>query len=87
VGSPSEARTISVIVICLLFEICDLEFLVTPTDCRKRGKSIEATSGSNPNAELCFHQKIKNTFDDCGEHPIFEGKIDEGQDDKDAVAP
>ena len=27
VGSPSEARTILVIVICLIFEICDLKFL------------------------------------------------------------
>ena len=35
---------ILVIVICLLFEICYLEFLVTPADCRKRGKSIEAPS-------------------------------------------
>jgi hypothetical protein len=26
---------ILVIVICLLFEICDLEFLMTPADCRK----------------------------------------------------
>jgi hypothetical protein len=30
VGSPSEARTILVIVICLIFEICDLEFLFLP---------------------------------------------------------
>jgi hypothetical protein len=29
VGSPSEARTILVIVICLIFDICDLEFSVT----------------------------------------------------------
>jgi hypothetical protein len=36
---------ILVIVICLIFDICDLEFLVTPADCRKRGKSIEASSG------------------------------------------
>ena len=28
VGSPSEARTILVIVICLIFVICYLEFLV-----------------------------------------------------------
>gem|GEM_PF-2335349 len=28
-GSPSEARTILVIVICLIFVICYLEFLVT----------------------------------------------------------
>jgi hypothetical protein len=27
VGSPSEARTILVIVICLIFDICDLEFI------------------------------------------------------------
>jgi hypothetical protein len=27
VGGPSEARTIFVIVICLIFEICDLKFL------------------------------------------------------------
>ena len=26
-----------VIVICLIFDICDLEFLVTPGDCRKTG--------------------------------------------------
>jgi hypothetical protein len=45
VGSPSEARTILVIVICLIFDICDLEFLVTPADCRKRGKTIEDISG------------------------------------------
>jgi hypothetical protein len=31
----------------LLFDICDLEFLVTPADCRKRGKSIEASSGGD----------------------------------------
>ena len=29
VGSPSEARTILVIVICLIFVICYLEFLIT----------------------------------------------------------
>jgi hypothetical protein len=28
---------ILVIVICLLFEICDLEFFVAPPDCRKGG--------------------------------------------------
>ncbi len=28
-GSPREARTILVIVICLIFVICYLEFLVT----------------------------------------------------------
>ena len=31
----------------LIFDICDLEFLVTPADCRKRGKSIEASSGGD----------------------------------------
>jgi len=39
---------ILVIVICLIFEVCDLEFLVTSADCRKRGKTIEAPSGSSP---------------------------------------
>ena len=48
VGSPSEARTILVIVICLIFAICDLEFLVTSADCRKRGKSMQAPSGGSP---------------------------------------
>jgi len=38
---------ILVIVICLLFEICDLGFLVTSADCRKRGKNIEASSGGS----------------------------------------
>ena len=47
VGSSSEARTILVIVICLIFAICDLEFLVTPADCRKGGKIIEAQSGGS----------------------------------------
>ncbi|MGB6928170.1 MAG: hypothetical protein WBH05_03025, partial [Syntrophobacteria bacterium] len=39
---------ILVIVICLIFDICDLEFLVPPADCRKRGKTIEAPSGGSP---------------------------------------
>ncbi len=40
-GSPSEARTISVIVICLEFVICYLEFLVTLVlhYCRYHGTS------------------------------------------------
>jgi hypothetical protein len=50
VGSPSEARTILVIVICLTFVIWNLEFLT----------------------ELCPHQNVKDSFDDCGDHPIFE---------------
>jgi hypothetical protein len=29
VGSPSQARTILVILICLIFVICDLEFIDT----------------------------------------------------------
>ena len=62
---------ILVIVICLIFVICDLEFLVTQADCRKRGKSLEAPSAGSPNAELCPNQKVKDTFDDCCEHPIF----------------
>ena len=36
---------ILVIVICLLFEICNLEFSVAVADCRKREKSIIAPSG------------------------------------------
>ena len=39
---------ILVIVIYLLFEICDLEFLVTPADCRQWGKTIEAPTGGSP---------------------------------------
>ena len=39
---------ILVIVICLIFAICDLEFLVTSADCRKRGKSKQAPSGGSP---------------------------------------
>jgi hypothetical protein len=39
---------ILVIVICLLFEICDLEILVTSADCRNSGKTIEAPSEGNP---------------------------------------
>ena len=32
---------------CYLFDIYDLEFLVTSADCRKRGKTIEAPSGDS----------------------------------------
>ena len=39
---------ILVIVIYLLFEICDFEFLVTSADCLKKGKTIEAPSGGSP---------------------------------------
>ena len=41
-GSPSEARTILVIVICLLFEICDLEFLVSSANSRIKEKPFLA---------------------------------------------
>ena len=36
-----------VIVICLIFDICDLEFLVTQADCHKRVKMIKAPSGGS----------------------------------------
>ena len=42
----------SVIVICLIFEICDLEFLVTLADCRKGGKTIEAPQRAAQNQVL-----------------------------------
>jgi hypothetical protein len=58
-GSPNEARTILVIVICpsiwlrvvslsnhLLFEICDLEFLVTSTDCLKGERLLKPPHGA-----------------------------------------
>ena len=45
-GSPSEARTILVIVICLIFDICDLEFLVTPADCRKGERPLKSPQGA-----------------------------------------
>jgi hypothetical protein len=32
-------------VICLLFEICDLEFLVTPAGCRKRSPGGRSSNG------------------------------------------
>ena len=63
-GSPSEARTISVIVICpstwlrvvglsnhLIFDICDLEFLVTSAGYRKRGKTIRVPSWGSEKLE------------------------------------
>jgi len=36
---------ILVIVICLLFDICDLEFLMSPLDCRKGGRVWEPPLG------------------------------------------
>jgi hypothetical protein len=47
-----------VIVICLIFAICDLEFLITPSDCRKRGKSIQAPSGGSPKPSPSPHSGI-----------------------------
>jgi hypothetical protein len=37
---------ILVIVIYLLFEICDLEFLVTPADCRKEERPLKPPQGA-----------------------------------------
>jgi hypothetical protein len=59
VGSPSEARTILVIVICLLFEICDLEFLVTTADCLKWVKTIEAPQAAAQSRILYLLKRIK----------------------------
>ena len=46
VGSPSEARTILVIVICLIFVICDLEFSVTPGDSRIKERPLKPPQGA-----------------------------------------
>jgi hypothetical protein len=53
---------ILVIVICLIFDICDLEFLVPPADCRKRGKTIEAPSGISPEPGPSPHTGIFDRF-------------------------
>ena len=37
---------ILVIVICLIFDICDLEFLVTPADCRKEERPLKPPQGA-----------------------------------------
>jgi hypothetical protein len=47
---------------CYLFDICYLEFLVPPADCRKRGKTIEAPSGISPEPGPSPHTGIFDRF-------------------------